>query len=85
MSVDYCGCGDVQQWTISAILRAKVVPNIVGARLQNFPKSVKQRILEVSRYRNVTGENIKVGVFRHTEHRIVVSYSLKRDRKEAHD
>lgn len=57
----------------------------VGARLRHFPKTLKERILEVSRYRNVKGETIKVGVFSHHGRRVVVSYSPKRARKDADD
>ncbi len=59
--------------------------HIVGARLRGFPKAVKDRVLKVNRYRNVMGETIKVGVFRHDGRRIVVSYNPKRARKDARD
>lgn len=60
---------------------------IVGARLRGLPKALKDRILDVGRYRRVEGGEAggKVGVFRHRGRRIVVAYSPKRARKDAAD
>ena len=57
----------------------------VEAWLQHLPQAVKERIRAVNRYRNVIGEPIKVGVFRHQGRRIAVSYRPKRVRKDVHD
>lgn len=60
---------------------------IVGARLRNLPGALKERILNVGRYRAVPGGDAgaRVGVFRHKGRRIVVSYSPKRAAKDAAD
>ena len=60
---------------------------IVGARLRNLPKALKERILNVGRYRAVPGGDAgaRVGVFRHKGRRIVVSHSPKRAAKDAAD
>ncbi len=58
---------------------------VVGARLRNLPKALTGRVLDVSRYRSVPGSDLKVGVFRHGGRRLVVSWSAKRARKDAHD
>ena len=60
---------------------------IVGARLRNLPKALKGRILNVGRYRRLSGgeAGAKVGAFRHRDRRIAVSHSPKRAAKDARD
>ena len=60
---------------------------IVGARLRSLPKALQARVLEVARYRRLAGMEggFKVGVFRYRGRRVVVSYSPRRARKDAHD
>ena len=54
--------------------------HIVGAQLRNLPRALKERILDVDRYRRLRGGDGggRVGVFRHRGRRIVVSHSPKR-------
>jgi len=60
---------------------------IVGARLRNLPRALKERILNVARYRALPGAEAgrKVGVFRHRGRRLLVAYSPRRARKDAAD
>lgn len=57
----------------------------VGARLRNLPKALTGRVPDVSRYRSVPGSDLKVGVFRHGGRRLVVPWSARRARRDAHD
>ncbi len=68
-----------------AALEAQDCRFIVGARLRNLPQALTARVLGTSRYRRVAGSELKVGVFRHGGRRLVVSWSAKRARKDAHD
>lgn len=59
---------------------------IVGARLKNQVKGVKERILDTGRYRRIPGSDRRVGVFRNPEgRRLVVTHCPRRARKDAHD
>jgi len=58
---------------------------VVGARLRNLPKALTGRVPDVSRYRSVPGSDLKVGVFRHGGRRLVVPWSARRARRDAHD
>ena len=59
---------------------------VVGARLRNLPQAVTARVLAVARYRRVKGTDLLVGVFRlGAARRLVVTWSPKRARKDAHD
>ena len=68
-----------------AALEARDCRFVVGARLRNLPQALTARVLRTSRYRGVAGSELKVGVFRHGGRRLVVSWSAKRARKDAHD
>jgi len=59
---------------------------IVGARLRQLPKALKERVLNTGRYRQAPGEEAggKVGVFRHKGRRIVVTYSSRRAARDMH-
>ena len=60
---------------------------IVGARLRSWPAALTRRVLDTRRYRRLKGsrDGLRVGVFRHKGRRLVVSWSPKRARKDAHD
>ena len=59
---------------------------IVGARLKNQVKGLKERILNTGRYRRITGSDRRVGVFRTPEGRwLMMTHCPRRARKDAHD
>ena len=70
-----------------SVLQAAGHRYIVGARLRNLPRALKERILSVERYRALPGAEAgrKVGVFRHRGRRLLVAYSPRRARKDAAD
>lgn len=58
---------------------------IVGARLKNQNKALKEKIVNVDRYR-WTGDGRRVGVFRTAQgRRLIVTWCPRRARKDAHD
>ncbi len=57
---------------------------IVGARLKNMSAQLKKQILDHTNYVLVR-DDYKVGEFEYNERKIVVSYSAKRARKDAHE
>ena len=58
---------------------------IIGARLHTLPKALQETVLKTERYRSLTGDEVKIGVFRHKGRRLVVTWSRKRARKDASD
>jgi len=57
---------------------------IVGARIKNMPKDLQEKILNHDHYKNVS-KDYKIGEFEYSGRKLVVSYSAKRARKDAHD
>jgi len=57
---------------------------IVGARIKNMPKKLQEKILNLEQYKEVN-ESFKIGEFEYEGRKLVVSYSAKRARKDAHD
>ena len=57
---------------------------IVGARLKNMPKQIKEQILNPKNYIEVNKE-FKIAQFDYKDRKLVVSYSAKRARKDAND
>ncbi|MDD5658784.1 MAG: IS1634 family transposase [Actinomycetota bacterium] len=56
---------------------------IVGAKLKSLPKDLKDKILEGSNYTGT--ETGSVAEFKYNSKRLIVSYSQKRAKKDAHD
>jgi transposase len=65
-------------------LKDKNISYIMGARLKNTKKSIKEKILDVANYRRVK-KDYYVADIAGTDRRIVVSYSAKRAAKDAND
>jgi len=65
-------------------LEQEKINYIVGARIKNLPKLLTKQILKPSNYTKINDE-IKVATFEHNNRKLVVSYSAKRARKDAHD
>jgi len=57
---------------------------IVGARIKNMPKSIKEDILDMSNYKKLN-DDIKVAVFDYNGKKLVVTHSKKRARKDKYD
>ena len=57
---------------------------IVGARIKNMSKSIKEQILDMSNYRELN-DNTKVATLNYQGKKLLVSYSAKRARKDKHD
>jgi len=59
---------------------------IIGARLRQLPKTLRERILKTHRYRRGLEKETggSVGVFRHQGRRLVATYSPKRVAREWH-
>jgi len=57
---------------------------IVGARIKNMPKSIKEDILDMSNYKKLN-DDIKVAVFDYNGKKLVVTHSKKRVRKDKYD
>lgn len=57
---------------------------IVGSRLKNLPQSLQQKILTPAHYESVT-HDYRIGHFSHRGRKLIVSFSAKRARKDAHD
>jgi transposase len=57
---------------------------IVGSRLKSLPQTLKNEILDISKYTKVN-EEYKIGRFVHNGRILIVSYSAKRARKDSHD
>ena len=64
-----------------AVMGRRLTAPVCGTQQQ----ALTARVLGTSRYRRVAGSELKVGVFRHGGRRLVVSWSAKRARKDAHD
>lgn len=60
---------------------------IVGGRLKNLPKTVQETVLDPKNYQEITTEEdvLRIGQFDVDGRKLVVSYSQKRARKDAHD
>ena len=54
---------------------------IVGARIKNMTKSIKEQILDMSNYKSID-DNTKVATFEYEGKKLLVSYSDKRARKD---
>ena len=54
---------------------------IVGARIKNMTKSIKEQILDMSNYKSID-DNTKVATFEYEGKKLLVSYSQKRARKD---
>jgi transposase len=65
-------------------LKDKNISYIMGARLKNTKKSIKEKILDAANYRRVK-KDYYVADIAGTDRRIVVSYSAKRAAKDAND
>ncbi len=65
-------------------LEKKNFEYIVGARLKNMPKDLKEEILNHNNYKKID-EDYKIGSFQYKGRKLVVSYSAARARKDAHD
>jgi transposase len=57
---------------------------IVGARLKNLPKALKDKIINHGNYKEVT-EGFRIADFDHNGRKLIVSYSQKRANKDRHD
>ena len=57
---------------------------IVGARIKNMPKSIKEDILNMDNYKELN-DDIKVAVFDYDGKKLVVTHSKKRARKDKAD
>lgn len=57
---------------------------IVGSRLKNLPKELQGKILNRANYQGDT-EEYRIGSFTYHGRKLIVSYSAKRARKDAHD
>ena len=62
-------------------LEAKNFDYIVGARIKNLPKALKEKILDSSHYQPLN-HSIKVARFKHKNRILVVTYSEKRAKKD---
>lgn len=61
---------------------------IVGSRLKNLPKELQEQILDHDNYKKIkeaSDDVYKVGEFKYSEKNLIVSYSERRARKDAHD
>lgn len=61
---------------------------IVGSRIKNLPKEFKAQILDMSNYHDVKGapfDTYKIAQFDYNGRKLIVSYSARRARKNAHD
>ena len=65
-------------------LKDKSLSYIVGARLKNMKGSLKERILDIASYREITPE-YKIAEFNFNDKKLMVSYSAKRALKDASD
>jgi transposase len=54
---------------------------IVGARIKNMQKDIKEQILDMSNYKKLN-DNIKVATFEYKGKKLLVSYSQKRAKKD---
>ncbi len=57
---------------------------IVGARLKNMPKTMKERILDKKNYEKIS-DGFRVGEFEYKGKKLIVSYRQKRADKDAYD
>ena len=57
---------------------------IVGARIKNMPKEVKEQILDMSNYK-VVNDTLKVATFEYEGKKLLVSYSTKRAAKDKYE
>lgn len=70
------------------LLDKKGYEYIIGARLKNFTKELQKEILDRSQYNENSSDNeekISLCELEHDKKRLIVSYSPKRARKDAHD
>jgi transposase len=64
---------------------------IVGARIKNLPKKITEEILNKENYVNIndnklaTEDDFKITKLKHNNRNLIVSYSEKRARKDAHE
>ena len=65
-------------------LKDESLSYIVGARLKNMKGSLKERILDIASYREIT-PGYKIAEFNYNNKKLVVSYSEKRALKDASD
>ena len=57
---------------------------IVGARIKNMSKSIKEQILDKSRYQKLN-DDTKVATINYSGKKLLVSYSIKRAKKDKYD
>ena len=57
---------------------------IVGARIKNMSKTIKEQILDMSQYKDIN-DDTKVATFKYQGKKLLVSYSAKRARKDKYD
>ena len=57
---------------------------IVGARLKNLSSTLKSSILDINNYKELS-QGLRIGQFDYSGKKLIVSFSVKRARKDAHD
>ena len=57
---------------------------IVGARIKNMPKEIKEQILDISSYTHMN-DNTKVKTIDYNGKKLLVSHSIKRAKKDKHE
>ncbi len=57
---------------------------IVGARIKNMPKDIKEQILDISSYAQIN-DNTKIKTIDYNGKKLLVSHSLKRAKKDKHE
>jgi len=57
---------------------------IVGARIKNMPKALKEKILNLENYKEID-DNTKVATFAYEGKKLLVSHSLKRAKKDRYE
>jgi len=57
---------------------------IVGARLKGMPKQIKEEILTLENYKEISS-GYRIARFKYNDKELIVSYSAERARKDSHD
>jgi len=65
-------------------LEGEQITYIVGARIKNLPKRLKEQILDLDNYHPIN-EDTKVATFEYQGRRLLVSHSKKREAKDAYE